>query len=547
MISRGNFLHLLIVFFAGFALFFAVGVQAEQKKDELRGKYDKSGNQTVSMGLMEAVTLGMRHNRQVEIAYMDRVLKKFDLAERRREFHPNITVDGELATSASRQTTDSEGSDSDYTHKESRSAGVTPKVVQKLPTGGELTVNYSWEHKTDFDWSGGATGSSSSNSTVSGEDPRDWSDTGKWTVSFTQPLLKGAGMDYNTASLKKTEMDTREAILGLRDNLSSELESIISAYNSLWSAQQSYKIARKSLRDARDQLKLNKLMVKTGRKAESELLQPRANVARQELSFENAANSLDQARTNLQDVLDLPEKIQINATEEYSFQPKRPQMDKCLEIARKQNTAFITAQHSVRRAELDLMQKKRDRLWDLSLEGKYEQKAAHTYDSPHDSRRNFWEVGLTLSIPLFKWGKSKYTYEKDLLTARIKLDKARMDLKEAKEDLRTEIKNKVRNVRHAVKSVKLARQSRKIAQKRYKMDELKLRLGRISNNDFVDSQERLSEAKRKVVENIKGYISKANSLNQYLGTLLETYNVEFKKTRPSVEKKYLKGKTWMLD
>jgi outer membrane protein TolC len=79
------------------------------------------------------------------------------------------------------------------------------------------------------------------------------------------------------------------------------------------------------------------------------------------------------------------------------------------------------------------------------------------------------------------------------------------------------------------------------------MDELKLRLGRITNNDFIDSQERLSEAKQNEVEAIINYLNQVNDLDNFLGTLLKTYEVEFEKSRPALEKKYLQDKTWMLD
>ena len=105
----------------------------------------------------------------------------------------------------------------------------------------------------------------------------------------------------------------------------------------------------------------------------------------------------------------------------------------------------------------------------------------------------------------------------------------------------------VRNVRYMEKRVKLARKSREIAYKNYKMDELKLRLGRITNNDFVDSQERLSDARETEREAIVNYISAVNSLDKYMGTMLDTYGIEFNESRPAMEKKYLQNKTWMLD
>jgi outer membrane protein TolC len=340
-------------------------------------------------------------------------------------------------------------------------------------------------------------------------------------------------------------MDSREAILNLRDRISSEVVNIINSYNSLWEAQKALESDKKSLADARKQLRINRLLIEAGRKPESELLQAEANVARQELAYEQSVNSLDEARRNLLNTLDMESGKEIVATEKYSFTPRNPDVDKCLQTARKKNTSIVSARNTVRRSELDLMQAKRDKLWDLSFEGSYTS-TGHN-DPDQEYMQESWDVGLALNIPLKFFGQAKYVYERPVISARINLDKARVRLKEAKSDLKTEVINMVRNVRYMEKRVKLARKSREIAYKNYKMDELKLRLGRITNNDFVDSQERLSDARETERKAIVNYIRAVNSLDKYMGTMLDTYGIEFNESRPAMEKKYLQDKTWMLD
>ena len=266
-----------------------------------------------------------------------------------------------------------------------------------------------------------------------------------------------------------------------------------------------------------------------------------------QLNYQNAINSLDQARLELLDILDLDRSYEVKVSEEYTFSPKDPQIERCLKIAKENNTSLITRKNAVRRNELDLMQAKRDQLWDLSLDADYTQTAHKDSEPGSTFDKDHWKIGLNLKIPLFFWGQSKYDDQSELLSARINLDKSRLDYKEAQEDLHTQILNKVRNVRHAAERVDLSRKSRELSQKNYEMDELKLRLGRITNNDFIDSQERLSEAKQNEVGAIINYLNQANDLDNFLGTLLKTYEVEFEKSRPALEKKYLQDKTWMLD
>ncbi|MFP4168591.1 MAG: TolC family protein [Desulfonatronovibrionaceae bacterium] len=500
--------------------------------EEGAGEYDNSGNNTLEMNLVEAISIGLRYSRQIKTTYMDRVLEKFDLAERRRKFYPNITVEGELDIKTSRTDTDYKEQDATHEHTESRSASATPQVVQELPTGGEIIAKHTLSHA--YDWS--------DDNTARGD---AWTDEGEGSVKFTQPLLKGAGIDYNTASLKKTEMESQEAVLRIRDDISAEIVNIIGAYNSLWKAQKAFESDKKSLADARQQLKINKLLVENGRKPEGEILQAEANVARKELSYEQAVNNLDESRRDLLNTLGIKSDKEIMATEEYSFRPNVPDVDRCLKTARRKNTAIIAARHAVRKKKLDLMQAKRDKLWDLSFESSYTNTSHNDPDQEYN--QGSWDVGLTLRIPLKFFGGVKYDYERPVLSSRIALDKARIQLKEAQSDLKTDVLNMVRNVRYMEKRVELARKSREIARKNYEMDELKLRLGRITNNNFTDSQDRLSEAKKTEREAIISYIEAVNSLDKYMGTMLDTYGIEFEESRPAMEKKYLQDKTWMID
>ncbi len=48
--------------------------------------------QVLELNLTEAVHLAMHRNRNIENAYLNRILQKFDLGRERIRFHPNLGI-----------------------------------------------------------------------------------------------------------------------------------------------------------------------------------------------------------------------------------------------------------------------------------------------------------------------------------------------------------------------------------------------------------------------------------------------------------------------
>jgi outer membrane protein TolC len=280
--------------------------------------------------------------------------------------------------------------------------------------------------------------------------------------------------------------------------------------------------------------------------AESEIYETQANVARQELSFEQNKNALDQARLALLDVLDLDSSLAVAPVMDVSFKPIEPEFKTCLQAALANSVTIISARNAVTRAELSVMEAKNQRLWDLNIDGSIGQTASQ-HTPGEDARNDEWRIGASVKAPFHLYGQGKYDYEKGLINARINLHKAQLSLKETEDDLRTDILNAVRNVQSALKQVKLARQSLRLSEKAFATDQLKLRLGRISNKDFISSQDTLTSAQQNEVDTIIAYLNTLTSLDKTLATTLDTYKIAFQPTRPEIEEKYMGRLQWMLN
>lgn len=487
-------------------------------------------NGTLTINLYEAILLSLRNNRTVTSAYMDRVLSRFDFAREKAKFSPNFDIDATSGITAQRFDTQYSESGSTGLKNESTHAGVGGTITQKVPTGAEFVFSWAADFAKSWD--------SSTNN--------DQKETKTWSASFSQPLLKDGGIDYNTASIKRADMNEQENLLRLRDTVIATVSSTITSFRNFLQARKNLENQKQSLIRAQEQLRINGLLIETGRMAESEIYETQANVARQELSFEQNKNTLDQARLALLDVLDLDSSLAIDPIMDVSFKPIEPEFETCLQAALTNSATIISARNAVKKAELSVMEAKNQRLWDLDVEGSIGQ--TETQPTPgEDSRRDEWKIGASIRAPFHLYGQGKYDYEQGLISSRINLKKAQLRLKETEDDLRTDILNAVRNVHSALKQVKLARQSLNLSKKAFATDQLKLRLGRISNKDFISSQDTLTNAQQNEVNTIIAYLNTLTSLDQTLATTLDTYKIAFQPTRPEVEEKYMGRLQWMLN
>lgn len=489
---------------------------------------------TMEMTISEAVSLALRHNRDLESAYLDRVRQRFNLRRDLTKFHPDLEFTLGAEGEISEDSTDYSGSDTPDSRVTTRSAGTSAitRISQKLPTGAELS--FVWDNRAE-------TIHTSSRSDSARNRPLDSS----WGVDIKQPLLKGGGIDYNTASVRKARINEEEAVRSLRDRVISTVTGVITDYRQLLNAYQDLKVQEQALENARNQLELTKVLIETGRRAPNEILQSEANVARQELALESARSSLDDAQLALLNRLNIGRDITIIPVEEVSFRRVKPDLEECLEIAFKRNADYLNALNSKELAEMEIMEAENQRLWELSAEAGY-RKGWHDRRDDPDYMDDEWNVGLSLEIPLPVYGDAKYSRESPLLSARISKRKALMNIQTAKENLENQVRNAVKRVESALKRVELARKTRELSEQSYEVSKLQFKLGRISNQDYIRDQDKLRDDRLSEIQAIITYENALTSLDQMLATTLETWDIEFKSRRSDLEQEMLGHKTWML-
>ena len=136
--------------------------------------------------------------------------------------------------------------------------------------------------------------------------------------TFRQPLLRGAGVEVNTAAVKTARHRDEIAVLALRQTIADVVSSVVRRYRAYGQAERGVDIRSKSLARARELLAVNRLLVRTGRMAARDIVQTRADIAGRELQLIAARNRLDAARVALIDILDIDTGTRLRLTDRLS-------------------------------------------------------------------------------------------------------------------------------------------------------------------------------------------------------------------------------------
>lgn len=461
----------------------------------------------IHMPLAEAIVLGLRHNRSVKSAYLERVTQKWDLKVAEDLFNPDVELDAGIGTSG---TGTRNGSD---TRSQANRLDTALSVDKRLRTGGSF--NFTWNEAVD---EGRTFSTTTSRQSVS-----------SWQVSFSQPLLKGAGTAVATAPLESARIQEKVNILSLKSTLIGTVNEVISAYRVFLQAQRQVEINRASLERSKASMETNRLLIETGRMAAVEIIQTRADIANNEFSYQSALNSLESARLNLLKILalDRHKYAGIAPVAEAEVEMIRPTFKRSLEIAFANRPDYLQARLDKALSEQEVMLAKNNMYWDLSLDSSYAY--SHTEDQLNSirPRNEAWQAGLKLNVPVY----GDLSRPQRLSNARITDKKAQLGLDELTANIEIEIQDLIRDVESRAKQLDLARLALELAEKKLEIEQEKLRAGRSSNFQVVSFQNDLVNTQNAESDAAIAYRNSLTALDQALGTTLDTWEIEFRSER----------------
>ncbi len=474
--------------------------------DIIRDEARKAGmDKKIEMSVAECVGLALRNNVSIHIAYLNRVIEKYDL-ETNTDFRymPRIGIDSTLRRNDSEET----------------AISGTVGVAERLPSAGDLAFVWD-ESRTD-------------SSITDGSSFRNTDRRNSWKVVLTQPLLKGAGFDYEKGTVQQIKLTDQQAILSLKQTLIDQVTTAITLYRSLLAAKYSMEISESSLVIAEKNLEKAQTEVKYGRIPTMEIIQYESDVANRELSLMQAKKLFINARLALAKHLELDKSLLIIPTESLEIDEIELDEQKSFKLALDNRPAYLKDLLSIESQQISLMQAERDELPNLSLTGSYGQDRSKNSEGFVNGKENDWSIGLGLSIPLY--GSERRNLTRAVLGAKRDLRVAEIQLEKQKDDIASDVADKIRDIDIIEQTVELARRARILAQGKLNIEQSKMQYGKSSTFELVTFQDHLFMARIDELSRHIEYLNALNGLDQYLGTTLETWQIEFKDQRSKAEK-----------
>lgn len=451
----------------------------------------------LELTLREAIEVVLRNNRQLIDARLDRVVDRFSLRLAENTFRPRFSVGPYV-----RRT----GTDADSTG----GAGVASTASVAVPTGGEFAVQLS----NAAGLGDGFAGARYSN---------------ELALTFRQPLLRGAGTRIATAPVRMARVREEIEVLALEQSVIDVVSSVARSYRNVMQAGRRVEIRTESLERAKELLAVNQLLVRTGRMAERDVVQTRADIASREIQLLAVRNALEAARLALTDILDVDSRTEVRLADTLDelreVQPLPIGFEEAVDTALRNRPDHRRAVLGIENAKTRLAVAENAKKWDLSatLSVSFAGDDGSFAGSAGALSRRDYGAWLDLLIPLGRAAKD--LQEKDRLAAAVDLRRARNALADLRQRVDIDVGNAIRELELARQQVGLARTARELAQEKTEIERERLRLGLSSNFRLVTFEDDLVAAEDSELNSLITYLDALTSLDRTLGTTLQRWNI----------------------
>ena len=443
-----------------------------------------NSSQELPLRLDDAVYLALQNNRDLKIAYLQRILDQKQLAETESQFNPTFTPQLSLNFNKNQA---GNNTNNDIT------TALGANFNLKIPTGGNLSLTWQGQNLLS------GTSSLSDTNTLSQS----------VNLNFSQPLLKDFGRELNTLSIKKARLTENANVLNLKNTISQTITNTILSYRNLLLAQERLKIEQLSFTNAKKDLERLQALFEFGRISKNDLVQRQADIAQQEVNLVNTQSSLEQAIYELIKIIDLPTTKKLIAIETPTppTSLNLPAFTEMLELAKTNNIGYLAAVNAVENAKFAIAEAKNQQKLDLKLNLIYGFNSASNDQSANN-------IGSSLILNR-EFGN--LSQNNTLVKSEISLQNANYTLAKTQDNLNEELKNKIRNVKDTFKQIELAQQARKLAEAKIINAKERMRLSsNISMTDIINFEKSLVDAQNQELNAIINHLNSITLLEQFL-------------------------------
>lgn len=489
---------------------------AEQRREispATDGEGERSGparSGPLEITVEKAIVLALQNNRALQVESFNPEIVQTAEDEARAVFDPSLS-----ATYARSR----EKIDSPFIENEKRKETIgSLGIAGRLPTGTDVGIGVTTE--------------------------RTWSDLysddlheSRVGVSVTQALLRGAGLGYNLAALRRARLDTAASRYELRGFTEALVARVEETYWDFALMQRQIEIYLESLKLAQQQKNETEEMIRVGTLAESELIAAEAEIALRREGLINARSSMEKARLVLLSLLNPPGEKLWNRPVVLLRQPAMPEVtlddaEAHVEVAMKLRPDLSQARLAVQSGDVELVRTRNGLLprMDLfitlgktgyadSFERSWRDLDGDSYDA---------SAGLSLALPLVN--RQAGAEHRRALLLRDQADEA---LKNVAHLVQVDVRSAHIGVMHAKEQVAATAATRALQEEKARIEKEKFRVGKSTGILVAQAQRDLLSSRISEIQAVTNYLKSLINLYRLEGSLLERRGIGLDETGES--------------
>jgi len=492
-----------------------------------------SGYELSHLSLTKLIHRVVADNQQVQMQKADWMIRQAEAEQSRAIFEPEFVTSLERQMHKQRNTVQ-ESLNRNYDTTYSEHNWKYDAALQALvPTGGQIKLGYNYNQLSN----------SLTRSLIDDENEYQM----YLGVSLVQPLLKNAGSEVTKTEIMSADLESQAAFQDYRLKMMQRVSKVSVEYWDYYQAQKKRTLRDESYRIAAQILNDNRERFRTGKMAETEVLEAVIGVnsrktllsetAHEQLRVANRLRSLLALTGTDPDILNnmengekQPEVQPLGADETIPsllLEQLSSNRDEIIRSAFELRPEYLAARKKLEQAEIKIIYAKNQRWPELDLIGSYglnslDTKTSSSWDQIEDRSYTSWSAGLQFRLPLQGDIASRSQLKKSKLEKRRQL----MVLKEIEINLKNRIDTAIDNVIRTTEQLKYARQIINIQKRLFDTELIRLKAGQSSSRWVLEKEDDYRSAREDALSNtIKQQIAMVE-MELASGTILKKYGVD---------------------
>lgn len=349
-------------------------------------------------------------------------------------------------------------------------------------------------------------------------------------VNLTQPLLKNFGIAATETQIRLAEGDADLAVQSYRQEMLNVVGRAIATYWDLVLAKEKVKLRAESVQVAEKILDDNRARLKTGKMAETEVLEAEAGVAlrkaleidakKQCVVAENDALTLFAAHAAAYAAgIDVNEPLILESIP-YDYQAS---ITRAFEL----RPEYMASKQRLTQERVRLVYAENQRWPELDLKASYglnglNYDRSDAWDDMESSDYDTWSVGFELRIPLF--GDQKTASE--LAQVKQRKRKALLEMKAIEVALANAVDTAIRNLRSTTEQADHSANVAKLNNRLLEVELLRLNAGKSNSRLVLEKEDDFRSAREAELEALIDQRKAVLELEMAEGSLLSRYNID---------------------